>query len=341
MTSLDVCCTYCLLKHTRLLLGLFALTNPIGPNFNTLAAVCPDGADMCDDPHMKGLRGQKIDWSGIDGGWYNMVKDGDADLLVNIRLTAPLPEEFPDRQLITGLSVLSEGHSLTIEVKNPYRIDTNGCPRGDSPCLANGGLRAVVDGEEVYDLLRFSRDEYLVDGITVSASNLPPECQQFGGDKIWARMYEEMLEGTRELAGEEQFEDWILRFDDMAAPNWCQQYIAEHELADVQSIHAVFKIVTSSVTVRLNVGANYQGGGDLDWDGRVLPDLEFWQMDVGLHGLSLENESLSGILGETARPVLDKDGREVMEGYEAFRGTVEDYRVSGPLGTDFSLLKNI
>ena len=64
---------------------------------------------MCDDPHMKGLRGQKIDWSGIDGGWYNMVKDDTVNLHVNVRVTASLPEEFLDRQLITALSVLSEG----------------------------------------------------------------------------------------------------------------------------------------------------------------------------------------------------------------------------------------
>ena len=287
---------------------------------------------------MKGLRGQKIDWSGVDGAWYNMVKDSDAGLHVNVRVTAPLPEEFPDRQLITGLSVMSEGHSLVVEVDNPYDVSTSGCPDGASPCLANGGLRALVDGEEVEGLLRFSRDAYVVDGITFSASNLPAECRQFGGDKSWARMYDEMLQGTRELAPMETFEDWILRFDDMAAPTWCRHYIEQHDLADLQSIHAVFKIVTPTVTVRLNVGTNYQGGGDLDWEDRVLPDLEFWQMDVGLHGLSLENESLSGILGETARPVLDKDGREVMEGYEAFRGTVADYRVSGPLGTEFALL---
>lgn len=240
---------------------------------------------MCDDPHMKGLRGQKIDWSRIDGGWYNMVKDDDAHLHVNVRLTAPLPEEFPDRQLITGLRILSEGHSLVIEVNNPYDIDTNGCPRGVSPCLADGRLRAIVDGEVVEDLLRFSRD-----GIVFSASNLPAECRQFRGDKIWARMYEEMLQGTRELAPEEQLEDWILRFDDMAAPEWCTQYIKQHSIADLQSIYAVFKIVTFIVTVRLNVVTNYQGGVDLDWDGHLLPVLEFWQMDVGLHGLSLENE---------------------------------------------------
>ena len=287
---------------------------------------------------MQGLRGQKIDWSGVDGGWYNLIKDDVAHLHVNVRLTAPLPKEFPHRQLVTAVSMLSNGNSLTIEVKNPYGTDTNGCPRGISPCLANGGLRAVVDGEEIESLLRFLRNENVADGIAVSASNLPAECRQFGGDKVWARMYDEMLQNTRALTPEERFEDWILRFDDMAAPEWCGKYIDGHNLEELQSIHAVFKIVTSSVTVRLNVGTNYQGGGQVDWDGRVLPDLEFWQIDLGLHGLSLENESLSGILGETARPVLDEDGVEVMEGSDAFRGDVADYRVSGPLGTYFALL---
>lgn len=161
-----------------------------------------------------------------------------------------------------------------------------------------------------------------------------------GGDKIWARLFEEMQHGNRELKDEGRFEGWIQRFHVMVAPDWCARYIDQHDLADVQSIHAVFKIVTSAVTVRLNVGSNYQGGGELDWNGRVLPDLEFWQMDLGLHRISLESESLSGILGEIARPVLDKDGDEVMAGPEAFRGTVGDYRVSGPLGTDFALLHN-
>lgn len=82
------------------------------------------------DPHMKGLRGQRIDWSGVDGGWYSMIKDEEADLHINVRLTARLPEEFPDRQLITGLSILSEGHSLAVEVKNPYTASTNGCAEG-------------------------------------------------------------------------------------------------------------------------------------------------------------------------------------------------------------------
>eukprot|EP00903_Cladosiphon_okamuranus_P014901 g13798.t1 len=304
-----------------------------------LPAQC-GGDMMTGDPHMKGLRGQKIDWSGVDGGWYSMIKDDDAELDINLRLTAPLPDEFPDRQLITGLSVLSEGRSLVIEVENPYTIDTDGCPEGVSPCLANGGLSIIVDGQKADELLRFSTQVPVADGaISLSASNLPVECRQFGGDKIWASMYEEMVEVRRQLLSAESLEDWILRYDQMAAPEWCAKYIAENELADLQSIHAIFRIETPTITVRLNAGVNYQGGdGELDWDGRVLPDLEFWQMDVGLDGLDIKNPALSGILGETARPVYDESGQMVMEGFEAFRGTVEDYRVSGALGVHFALL---
>eukprot|EP00903_Cladosiphon_okamuranus_P008159 g7858.t1 len=301
--------------------------------------VCPNGDLSCEDPHMQGLRGQRIEWSGVDGGWYSLIKDDNADLHINVRLTAPLPEEFPDRQLMTSLAVLSKGHSVVVEVANPYTIDTDGCPQGFSPCLANGGLRIIVDGHEDDELLRFSTQVPVADGaVTLSASNLPVECRQFGGDRIWARKFQDMIEGKRQLLDGESLEEWILRYDNMAAPGWCAKYIAENELADLQSNHAIFKIETSTVTVRLNAGVNYQGNGELNWDGRVLPDLEFWQMDVGIVGLDVGNPLLSGLLGETARPVYDENGQAVMEGFDAFRGTVEDYRVSDALGVHFPLL---
>ena len=150
-------------------------------------------------------------------------------------------------------------------------------------------------------------------------------------------MYAKMLQDERELQAD-TFEDWVLSVDQMAAPEWCAKYIAEHGLSKVQSIHAIFKIMTPTVDLRLNAGFGYQVGGEINWDGRVLTDLEFWQMDVGLDGLAIDNEHLSGILGETARAVVDENGAEVMEGYDAFRGSVEDYRVSDALGTDFALL---
>ncbi|CAN0282163.1 unnamed protein product [Scytosiphon promiscuus] len=328
---------------TATFFNLVCVTAPLppqpAPTPPSPTPVCPNSDVDCDDPHMQGLRGQRIDWFGVDGGWYSLIKDDNADLHINVRLTAPLPDEFPDRQLLTGLSVMSEGHSLVIEVENPYTIDTSGCPEGASPCLANGGLSISVDGQEVDELLRFSRQVPVADGaISLSASNLPVECRQFGGDRIWARMYQEMLEGRRVLLGGESLEDWILRYDHVAAPGWCAKYITENDLADLQSTHAIFKIETSTATVRLNAGVNFQGDGELDWDGRVLPDLEFWQMDVGMDGLNVDNPALSGLLGETARPVKDKSGKLVMEGFGAFRGTVEDYRVSSALGVHFPLL---
>ena len=196
-----------------------------------------------------------------------------------------------------------------------------------------------MDGEGSSDLLRFARAEYVADGIKVSGSNLPVECRQFGGDKIWAHMYDEMLQGKRNLV-ETTIEDWILKSRSMAAPEWCAKYLAENDIADLQSTHAIFKIETSTVTVRINIGVNHQGGGELDCDGRVLPDLEFWQMDVGLHGLNVENPKLSGILGKTARPVRDENGLEVMDGFKAFRGTVDDCAVSESLGTHSPSLTN-
>lgn len=285
---------------------------------------------------MQGLSGQQIDWSGEDGGWYSLIKDDEVALQVNVRLTAPLPVDFAHRQLMTGLSIISEGHSIIIEASDPYSVKTDGCPEGSSPCLADGGLRITVDGEERNDLLAPTRDEYVANGIEMSASNLPVECRQFGGDKIWARMHEEFVLGRRTLLPE-TFEDWLLKFSNQAAPDWCYKFLAENGLADVQSNHAVFKIATPTVTIRLDAGVDHQGDGDLDFDGTVLPDLDFWQMDIGFAGLELNHESLSGILGETARPVLDTSGQEVMHGNDALRGTVEDYRVSGPLGETFAL----
>lgn len=86
---------------------------------------------------MAGLSGQSIAWSGEDGGWYCFVKDDELELQVNVRVTAP-SAEFPDRQLMTGVSVLSGGHSFVVEVSDPYTVTTSGCPSGVSPCLNDG-----------------------------------------------------------------------------------------------------------------------------------------------------------------------------------------------------------
>lgn len=72
--------------------------------------------------------------------------------------------------------------------------------------------------------------------------------------------------------------------------------------------------------MRLKAGINHRGNGQLNWDGRVLSDLDFWRMDVSLNDLDIWSPSLSGILGETVRPVHNGNGRVVMEGSTAFSG---------------------
>lgn len=195
---------------------------------------------------------------------------------------------------------MSNGHSLVIEVKDPYSVETEGCQQaeGDSPCLAEGGLRIAVDGQEVHDIVGSTRNEYVTDGITVSASNLPLECREFGGSKLWARKFDEMLNSKRELEVE-SFDDWVLHFDHMAAPQWCKKYITERGLAHVHSKQSLFRISTPTAVVRFAAGVNHRPGGKTDRLGRTLPELYFWQTGAGVEGLSLEHEQLTGLLGET------------------------------------------
>ena len=108
--------------------------------------------------------------------------------------------------------------------------------------------------------------------------------------------------------------------------------------AKVQSDQALLRIVTPTAVVRISAGINHRRGGKTDRFGRDLPELDFWQMGVGVEGLSLQHESLSGLLGVTSRVVVDPEGNEVMEGANALPGTISDYRVSDAEDTDFALL---
>ena len=302
--------------------------------------MCPCGFDVCFDPHLQGLRGQHIEWTGVDGEWYALVRDEEDDLQINVRTTSPLSKDFPDRQFITGMAVLSQGHSLVVQVKEPYTVDTQGCSGDVSPCLADGGLSVSVDGEPVDYLAGPSNDVHLSGGIELSSSNLPPACREFGGRKVWARMQKDMLRGRRQLSAAKTFEDWMLGFAHMVSPEFCATFVTNDDLYKVQSDQALLRIVTPTAVVRLSAGINHRRAGKTDRFGRDLPELDFWQMGVGVEGLNIDHKSLSGLLGETSRVVVDAEGNEVMGGAEALPGTIEDYRVSNAEGMDFALLHN-
>ena len=135
------------------------------------------------DPHMTGFLGQKFDFTGEDGGWYCLIKDD--NMQVSMRVTTPVPS-VPEITYITGLSVLTKDvdgsdHDIVIQVKDPYNLDSS-CPEGVSPCLADGALAVVLDGEET---LLAPGTVSLGAAVEVSAANLPGACRSFGFDKVW------------------------------------------------------------------------------------------------------------------------------------------------------------
>lgn len=68
-------------------------------------------------------------------------------------------------------------------------------------------------------------------------------------------------------------------------------------------------------------------------DGRVLPKIKFWQMDVHLELFDPTSNTVTGILGETMRLIPDEAGNVIMSGADALSGEVEDYRVSDRLAS--------
>ena len=108
----------------------------------------------------------------------------------------------------------------------------------------------------------------------------------------------------------------------------------------MESNHAVFHIVTPTSSLRVNIGVNHQDRVTAEDGATVLvPELDFWQGDVGVER-SRFSDTVSGMLGETSRLLLNENGLPIMEGIGAIRGTPEDYRVDGPFGVEFELLRH-
>ncbi|CAM9380344.1 unnamed protein product [Ectocarpus sp. 8 AP-2014] len=163
---------------------------------------------MCGDPHMTGFLGQKFDFTGEDGGWYSVIAD--SNMNVNMRVTSPVAD-LPEITYITGLSVLTTDtdgleHSIVIEVAEPHNLDSS-CPAGVSPCLADGALVVLLDGEES---LLAPGTVVLGGDVEVSAANLPGACRSFGFEKYWERKKLENARAGRLLRTTPSMGEWIL-----------------------------------------------------------------------------------------------------------------------------------
>eukprot|EP00752_Nemacystus_decipiens_P013294 g11775.t1 len=297
-----------------------------------------DGAEACGDPHMTGFLGQKFDFTGQDGGWYSLIAVD--NMQVNMRVTCPVPD-LPEITYITGLSVLATDangfdHSVVIEVKDPHTMDSS-CPADVSPCLAEGSLRVTLDGEET---LLAPGTVSLSPDVKVSAVNLPGACRSFGFEKYWELKQLQNARIGRRLGERLGMGEWILADPTATNMDECMEYVARANLEDGglfahQSEHASFQIVTPAATVRLSHGRLHQIAVRDPTDQYDLPDHFTWQMNMAIDHTELKHDT-KGVLGETFVPTRDADGKPIMTGMEAIRGTQEDYRVDGALGMDFA-----
>ncbi|CAN0107252.1 unnamed protein product, partial [Scytosiphon promiscuus] len=178
--------------------------------------------------------------------------------------------------------------STAASATHPLNLEPTckGTAAGSAPCLVKGGLRITVDGREE---VQGAGEYYFDGGIHITAVNLPLECQRFGDFLMWGNLDEEQKQrsGSRSLrsAGTTtSIFEWLLADSVMIAPPWCVKYLDElhgdvNALTGMQSNHAVLRIESPNMSLRVNVGINTEQEQTLQ-DGRVVPTASFWQMDV-------------------------------------------------------------
>lgn len=113
----------------------------------TITTLCESIVDCEGDPHMRGLQGQKFDFSGKDGAWYAILHD--ESFLVNMRVTAPIPG-LEEITYITGLGISivdqsGELRTVVMTVDHPLEMQSE-CPDLGEVCLADGALSVELDG---------------------------------------------------------------------------------------------------------------------------------------------------------------------------------------------------
>ena len=276
---------------------------------------------------MTGFYGQKFDFTGHNGAWYAVLSDP-RSMHVNMRVTSPMPS-LQQITYITGISLLTkddEGveHTVVIAVKEPNSLDS-ACPKNVYPCLADGALEVVIDGNE--ELI--SPGEVSVGpGVQVTAVNIPGECRSFGFEKYWERKKEEYAMAGRRLSNTLSIGEWVLA--DPTATNMveCATYVADAMASEGgmfthQSEHVSFQIVTPAGNIRLSHGRLHQLPMRDPTDRFDLPDHTTWQMNMAVDSNDV-GLGATGVLGETMVPTLDDNGMPIMHGMGAIRGSQED-----------------
>lgn len=136
--------------------------------------------------------------------------------------------------------------------------------------------------------------------------------------------------------------DWILSDHLQTDPVACRHYV-DHAMQGGgvfthQSEHMSLQITSPDMALRISHGKVYQLAMRDPTDMFDLPDHTTFQHNLEFEQIRFGSDP-RGILGETVAPVLDEDSQPIISGPSAFRGTEDDYRVSGPFANDFRRLQ--
>lgn len=285
---------------------------------------------------MTGFSGQKFDFTGEDGAWYALISDPPS-LQLNMRVTVPFPS-LPEITYITGFALLTTDdvgfhHSIVVTTNEPHNLET-ACPVGVSPCLANGSLTVLLDGEEA---LVAPGTVSLAPGIDITVVNTPGECRPFGFARHWekkkqdnaalgASMEQENAQERRMLSTRLSMGEWILADPTVTNMADCTDYVAHSAVVDGglfahQSEHSSFRIATPAANIRLSHGKEYEF---IMRDSTIdLPNHVTWQMNIAIDDIDAGLDA-KGILGETVVPTRDASGNRIMHGVECIRGVQAD-----------------
>lgn len=165
------------------------------------------------------------------------------------------------------MSVLTDDDhsSFVVDNKDPHTTATNGCTKDSSaPCLANGGIRTLIDGEEWTNLHVPALDVRLPGRflIVVPAANLQVGYRPCGVDRIRAALSNEMVVNGRGLRLDLfVFGESILEPDTLAAPTRCPKYIEDAGPAGMifmPSEHATTRVKTETALLGSMSAVNYK-----------------------------------------------------------------------------------
>lgn len=314
------------------------------------------GADE-GDPLVLGMAGQTFEFRGRSGAWYANVATSLLQWNLRFRQFESCPEGGD--MLVTGVGYhtypradATRQHYIEVLAKDE-NLFFPGC-KGGTPCLGQGSLEIVVDGNLIIDK---PGDYPLSGGSRIVAYNTFEYCarkwhdydeglrkrrarMRLAGRKLSPLPSEHDLEANPGASAHQNPMDYVRHYKDkMVNPEGCEPWMAKREANDDlfaqlggwSTIHIETPLVNFHVEYHQSLQSD-----DVEGDGSC----SMHSIDSYVSGASpeLAGQDWKGILGETRKKKYYEDGTQVLTDRTILLAgkNDEDYEVNGPFGTEFN-----